>query len=176
VDRAQVGVLNPLRSLERGRSWHTIDYSHHFLLDASPSVAWSVLEDIDLLGGCSPWLQELTVDDPGMRDGATLHAIIATPLPFQVKIRLDLEEWVPFRLIVAAVNGDLKGKARLGLSPVGEISRVDLDWTVEIVSPPIRRMSHVAYPLLRWGHDRVIQSAIERLAARLCPVDDQSPP
>ena len=92
------------------RSSHVIEYGRRFTLLASPEVVWSVLEDVDYFGTCSHWLESLTVDDPGLRAGAVVHGTIATPLPFQVRIRLKLEEWVPCRSIVAAVHGDLEGE------------------------------------------------------------------
>jgi carbon monoxide dehydrogenase subunit G len=167
-------VLNPLRAVDLGGSWHSIDYSHQFSILSTPPVVWSVLEDVGFLSECSPWLAALTVDDPGLRAGAIVKGMITTPLPFQVNISLDVEEWSPCSLMAAAVHGDLEGDARLGLTAADEGTCLDLDWTVEIASAPIRTMARVAHPLLRWGHDRVIQSAVERLAARVRAVQGES--
>jgi Polyketide cyclase / dehydrase and lipid transport len=160
-------VLHPLSVLDRRRSSRVIEYGRRVDLFASPQVVWSVLEDLEYWAGSSPWLACLTVDDPGLRAGATVRATITTPLPFQVRFRLDLEEWVPTRLVVAGVHGDLEGQARLALNPEGNHTCVDLSWRVEMTSPPMRAMARVAHPLLRWGHDMVVQAAIGALTARV---------
>ena len=60
-----------------------------------------------------------------------------------------------------------RGTARLALDPADEGTSADLGWTVELASRPMRAMAHVGHPLLRWGHDLVVQAAMGALAARL---------
>jgi hypothetical protein len=70
------------------------------------------------------------------------------------------------RLIEAAVRGDLYGRAALRLEDVDDGTRVAVAWSLEMRSAPLRVAARVAYPLLRWGHDRVVDMAVSGFQRR----------
>jgi len=65
------------------------------------------------------------------------------------------------------IHGDLEGRARLKLSPQppprqdeGLGTVVSVGWTIEMMQRPMRLAARVGYPLLRWGHDRVVDATV----------------
>jgi hypothetical protein len=159
-------VLNWVGDPVGRRSCYVIDYIGSFLVSAAPEAVWSSLEDVEYFDRNSPWFGNLTIDTPGLRAGSVLHGTIATPLPPRVRIRITLEQVRPPCLIVATVHGDLQGQARLSLLADGQWTRAELRWTVEVMQRPMRAMARVAHPVLRRGHDTVVQAAIRALTVR----------
>jgi hypothetical protein len=59
------------------------------------------------------------------------------------------------------VHGDLEGPARLVLGAVDSGTVAEVSWTVEMTQRTMRLAARVAHPLLRWGHDRVVEATID---------------
>jgi carbon monoxide dehydrogenase subunit G len=151
----------------RSRSPYVLEYVGCYHLSAPPEMVWSVLEDLHQFEICSTWLEHLAIDRPGLRDGSVLRASIATPLPNQIHVRLDLETCIPASLVIAAVHEDLEGKARLSLAPEDDGTRAEMRWTTEIMPLPVRALALVARPLLRRGQDVMAKAAIRTVETRL---------
>src|SRR5262249_18575825 len=115
----------------------------------------------------SSWLATLTIDAPGLRAGSVLHGTITTPLPSPIRLRIALEQCIAPCLIVATVHGDLQGEARLSLLACGQWTRAELRWSVEVMQRPMRAMARVAHPLVRRGHDTVVQAGMRALTSRV---------
>jgi carbon monoxide dehydrogenase subunit G len=164
-------VLKRIRGALDRRSCYVIEYAGGFLVSAPAEVVWSVLEDVEYFDRCSPWLESLTIEASGLRDGSVLRGTIITPLPYRIRLTINFERCVPPCLIVASVHGDLEGEARLLLIPDGQTTRAELRWAIEMRPRPMRAMARVAHPVLRRGHDTVVQSAVRALTARAAEVD-----
>jgi hypothetical protein len=74
----------------------------------------------------------------------------------------------PPRSIDAVVEGDLVGQARLVLEPEGDGTRASVVWTIEMLQRPMRAAARVAHPVLRWGHDRVVDATVAEFRRQLC--------
>jgi hypothetical protein len=59
------------------------------------------------------------------------------------------------------VSGDLRGDATLTFTPDGDGTEATVGWTIEMMQRPMRLAARLAHPLLRWGHDRVVQATVE---------------
>jgi hypothetical protein len=46
------------------------------------------------------------------------------------------------------------------LEPAGGGTVVSVAWTIEMMQRPMRLAALVAAPLLRWGHDRVVETTV----------------
>jgi hypothetical protein len=77
-----------------------------------------------------------------------------------MRLRVDLEDCQRPSYVRASVHGDLEGDASLVLSPEGGGTRVTAAWTVEMMQRSMRAAARIAYPLLRWGHDRVVEATV----------------
>jgi hypothetical protein len=147
-----------------GCSAYVIGYQGRFHLPAPPMSVWSVLEDLDGFADKAAWLARLDIDGCGLQDGSVVGATIATPLPYQIRVRLELDSCTPGHHIDARVEGDLKGVARLTLDAEVGGTRADLAWTFEIRQALMRATARVAYPIVRWGHDVVAEATIRSFA------------
>jgi hypothetical protein len=72
-----------------------------------------------------------------------------------------LDDCIPERCIAARVHGDLEGAARLTFQGDDVETRAHATWTIEMMQRPMRMAARVAYPLLRWGHDRVVDATVD---------------
>ena len=66
----------------------------------------------------------------------------------------------PARRVDATVHGDLEGEARLVFTPSATGTIAEVSWTIEMMQRPMRLAARVAGPLLRWGHDRVVEATV----------------
>ena len=98
-----------------------------------------------------------------------LHGLVVPPVPCRLRLDIRLQRCEPPRLIVAAVEGDLRGQAVLQLDDADDGTRATLTWSLEMRSAPLRAAARVAYPLMRWGHDRVLDMAVAGFRQRALP-------
>ena len=137
-----------------------IDYRGIFDFSIPPEELWEAIERGDRFEGWWSWLSEFRLVGDGLRRGSVLYGVVAPPLPYRMRLRIDLEECVRPSRIEAAVHGDLEGPARLVLEAQGDGSRVSANWTLEMMQRPMRMAARVAHPALRWGHDRVVEATV----------------
>jgi hypothetical protein len=77
--------------------------------------------------------------------GDVLHGTVIPPVPYRLRLDVRLQQCDRPRLIEAAIDGDVRGQAAL------------------------RVAARVAYPLMRWGHDRVVDMAVAGFRQRAIP-------
>ena len=63
-------------------------------------------------------------------------------------------------VLEATIDGDARGCAVIRLDPVDDGTQVAVVWSLGMVSTPLRIAAIVAYPLMRRGHDRVVEMAV----------------
>lgn len=137
-----------------------IDYRGSFLFSLPPAEMWSALEHPQRFEKWWAWLREFRLEGDGLVDGAVLHGLVAPPVPYQMRIAVLLEHCRAPLSIDAVVSGDLRGTARLVIEPHGDGSRAEVAWTIEMMQRPMRLAARLAHPLLRWGHDRVVEATV----------------
>jgi uncharacterized protein YndB with AHSA1/START domain len=141
-------------------SCYVVDYAARFDFGVPPGLVWSAIEDLNQFETWWGWLGNLKVEGDGLREGSVLRGTVAPPLPYRMRLRVELTRCDPNRLIDAIVDGDLKGEAHIGFEPHGDGTRTDVSWTLEMMNRPMRMAAPFAYPLLRWGHDRVVEATV----------------
>ena len=139
---------------------YVIDYHGTFELPAPPGDIWATVEDMDRYESWWGWLREFRIQGGGLVTGAVLHGVIVPPLPYRMRLRVELLECIPARRVDARVHGDLEGSARLLLEPYGGGTRASVEWTIEMMQRRMRLAALVGHPLLRWGHDRVVDATV----------------
>jgi carbon monoxide dehydrogenase subunit G len=142
------------------RSPYMIEYAGRFSFPVPPQEVWSAVERFERFETWWGWLRELRVEGPGLAAGSVLHGVVAPPLRYRMRLRVELVTCDPPRSIDASVDGDLVGHARLVLEPEGEGTRASVAWTIEMMQRPMRVAARVAFPVLRWGHDRVVEATV----------------
>ena len=139
-----------------------IEYLRAYEFSLPPQGLWDIIEQVDQFERWWPWLEDFSLDGDSLATGSVLYGVVAPPLPYRMRIQVELTRCERPVSIEAIVRGDLEGVARLDLRPQGNGSRVQVAWTVEMMQRPMRLASRVAHPLLQWGHDRVVEITVAR--------------
>jgi hypothetical protein len=142
-------------------------YRREFDFGLPPPELWERLEHLNEFEGSWPWLQELRLEGEPLVAGSVLHGVVVPPLPYRMRLRVELTRCESPSLVEAVIQGDLVGQARLVLRPDRTGSRVEVAWTVEMMQRPMRVASRFGRPLLQWGHDRVIEMTVAGFRRRL---------
>lgn len=144
-----------------------IDYRGTFRFGAPPDAVWGTIERTGEFEGWWGWLGDFRLDGGGLETGSVLTGVVSPPLPYRMRIRVELERCIRPSLIDAAVHGDLEGHARLELAQEGGGTLASAAWTIEMMQRPMRAAARFAYPMLRWGHDRVVDTTVSALRRQL---------
>lgn len=144
-----------------------ITHHGHYEFGRPPADLWRALEEVDQFESWWSWLEDFRIDGGSVARGAVLHGVVAPPLPYRMRIRVELSECEPCRRIGALVHGDLEGEAQLEIAEAGTGSEVEVSWTVEMMQRPMRVASRFAHPLMQWGHDAVVAVTVAGFRRRL---------
>jgi hypothetical protein len=147
-------------------------YDRRFEFAVSPETFWATVSHTDRFPEWWSWLREF--DSDGLHDGSRTACVIQAPLPYALRVMIDVERAVPHELIETRVTGDLDGPARLEITPTPSGCAARLVWSLELREPWLKRFSRVGRPVLAWAHDRVISIGVrqfERVA-----LSDAAPP
>ena len=148
---------------------NTVDFHGAYWFPADPTQLWAAAEQFGMFQSWWGWLDEFHADAPGLVAGNVLHGLVVPPVPCRLRLDIRLQRCEPPRLIVASVEGDLRGQAVLQLDGADDGTRATLTWSLEMRSAPLRAAARVAYPLMRWGHDRVLDMAVAGFRQRALP-------
>jgi carbon monoxide dehydrogenase subunit G len=144
-----------------------IDYRGTFRFDVPPDEVWAALEHTGEFEQWWAWLGDFRLDGPGLQAGSVLIGVVSPPLPYRMRIRVELERCARPSAIDAAVHGDLEGRAHLDLTPDGDGTLASVTWTIEMMQRPMRAAARFASPLMSWGHDRVVDATVNGFRRRL---------
>jgi uncharacterized protein YndB with AHSA1/START domain len=145
-----------------------ITYRGEFEFGQHPAAAlWRAMGEVDQFEAWWSWLEDFTLEGDALVPGSVLHGVVAPPVPYRLRIDVELTECVPPRRIDAVVHGDLEGEATLEIRDAGAGSRVEVAWTVEMMQRSMRMASRFAHPLLQWGHDVVVGVTVAGFRRRL---------
>ena len=149
-----------------------IDYRGGFDFDVTPGELWLSIEHAEQFERSWPWLREFSLEGGRLRSGAVMHGVVTPPLPYRMRVDLELVTCRRPTVIDAVVHGDLEGTASLHIRRRGSDGcRVEATWSVEMMQTPMRIANRFALPLLRWGHDRVVEITVRSFRRHL-----ESPP
>jgi Polyketide cyclase / dehydrase and lipid transport len=126
----------------------------------TPDRVWAALESFDQYERWWPWLGEFSVEGGALTTGSILYGVVSPPVPFRMRLTIELLRCVPSRSVDAHVHGDLVGEARMRMWPVGNGSQVEVGWDLEMMQRPMRIANRFGHPLLQWGHDQVVQMTV----------------
>ena len=151
-----------------------IDYRGAFWFPVGPNELWETIERFDRFESWWTWLRDFGADTNGLVAGNVLHATVIPPVPYRPRLDIRLEVCLRPHLVEATVHGDARGSAMVRLQPEDDGTQVKVAWSLDMVSTPLRVAAVVAYPLMRWGHDRVVEMAVagfrqRALAGTTCP-------
>ncbi len=144
-----------------------ITYRRSYRFDLAPDRLWDRIEEFDQFEHWWPWLTELRVEGVGLSAGSVLSGVVTPPLPYRMRLRVELVDCRRPHAIDATISGDLIGDARLRLHREGDGTTAQVAWTVEMLQPAMRFASRIGHPLLQWGHDRVVEMTVAGFRRRI---------
>ena len=137
-----------------------IDYRGAFWFPVGPDEMWETIERFDRFESWWAWLRDFGADTDRLVAGNVLHATVVPPVPYRLRLDIRLESSLPPHAVRATVGGDARGTAVMRMEPVDAGTQVTVVWSLDMTSTPLRIAALVAYPLMRWGHDRVVEMAV----------------
>ena len=140
-----------------------IEYRRAYEFASTPQELWDAIRKVDRFEEWWPWLEEFRVEGDALKAGSVLYGVVAPPLPYRMRIEVDLTYSDPPREIDALIHGDLEGVARIEMRPSSAGTTIEVAWTVEMMQRPMRLAARFGRPLLQWGHDRVVETTVRGL-------------
>jgi carbon monoxide dehydrogenase subunit G len=144
-----------------------VSYSGSYRFDAPPAVLWRELGRVDRFEDWWPWMRDVMLVGDALAPGSIISFGIDPPVPFRMHISVFVTESQAPHLIRGDVSGDLKGKATLQLEGEGDRSLCRVTWEVEIANTGIRRVIHIARPILLWAQRWAVEIALKGFRAHL---------
>ena len=144
-----------------------ITYEHGYDFPLHPEALWDALEEVDQFALWWPWLEEFRLEGNSLVSGALLYGVVAPPLPYRMRVQIELTRCEKPGTIEALVHRDLEGEASISLRPQGDGAHVEVAWTVEMMQRPMRLADRMAHQTLKWGHDRVVENTVAGFRRRL---------
>lgn len=136
------------------------DYRGAFWFPVEPNELWDTIERFDQFESWWAWLRDFGADSDRLVAGNVLHATVIPPVPYRLALDIRLARSLRPHALEATIDGDARGFAVIRLDPVDDGTQVAVMWSLGLVSTPLRIAALVAYPLMRWGHDRVVEMAV----------------
>lgn len=144
-----------------------ISYRRGYQFDLDPEQLWDRIEEVDQFERWWPWLTDFELDGGGLSTGSVLSGVVNPPLPYHMRLSVELIDCERPVAIDATIEGDLTGVARLRLRPELEGTWAEVAWTVEMRQPAMRLASRIGRPVLQWGHDRVVEMTVSSFRRRI---------
>lgn len=148
-------------------SQYLMNYAGRFFFPVPASELWDAIERFDQFERWWGWLGDLKIEGDGLQAGSRLVGTVAPPLPYRMQVIVQFDRCEHEHSVEASVSGDLAGPAHLRLHPTASGTDAEVDWSLEMRQLPMRIAARVAYPLLRWGHDQVVESTVNGFRRQL---------
>jgi hypothetical protein len=113
------------------------------------------------------WIRDLRIEPEPLQVGSIITFTAVAPIPYRIKLQIEILEMTFERTIRARVTKDLEGTGSIELIPRSEGTQVKLAWNVEMRQPAMRWAGRVARPLLIKGHDWAVRAAVASFRRRL---------
>jgi uncharacterized protein YndB with AHSA1/START domain len=140
------------------------DSDRRFTFPVPPQQLWSVIEDTTGFQRWWPWLRRF--DAKGFVAGDEWRCLVQPPLPYQVAFTITLVDVDAPHRAVATVRGDIAGTATLTIAEHPDGCEARLVSSLGPSNPLLRGVAVFARPLVRYGHDWVLDQGARQFAAR----------
>lgn len=130
----------------------------------SPDALWGVLERTDDYVTWWSWLREFDAD--GLRAGTRARCTIQSPLPYALHCDVAVLQVEPATAVVTQIGGDLRGPARLDITPHADGSQARLSWSLEVGTPVLVGLARFGRPVMAWAHDMVVAIGVDQFRRR----------
>lgn len=136
-----------------------------YRFDVDAPTLWAALVDVDAYRRWWPWLARFDADR--FEPGATWTCVVQPPLPYSLRFVIRLDDVDPCASASATVSGDIEGSARLTLETLDvDRTEVRLESALAPANPLLRSVARVAGPVVRFGHDWVLDTGAAQFRRR----------
>ena len=135
-----------------------------FRFPVDPPTLWVALTDVDAYRTWWPWLTRL--EGGTFEAGEEWACTVQPPLPYTLRFALRLDAVEPPNRAEATITGDISGSARLTVEPDGDGSELRLESSLSPANAFLRGIARVASPVVRFGHDWVIDTGVRQFRRR----------
>lgn len=131
---------------------------------APPPDVWAALADVERYAAWWPWLRRF--DAASLTPGGSWRCTIRTPLPYLLRLRIDLVTVEAPHLVSARVWGDLRGRAAVSLEPSPQADGTDIRIATALDARSlVARLGVKAFPATaRRAHDWVFDAGAHQFA------------
>lgn len=133
-------------------------------LDDPPEVVWQALEQVDAYQRWWPWLQDF--DARSLSEAARWSARIRIPVPWSLRIALELHDVRAPTSVRATVTGDVAGSATVTVEEAGDGSTIRVRSALVPRQPLLATLHRMVPSVSQRMHDNVIDAAFEQFADR----------
>jgi uncharacterized protein YndB with AHSA1/START domain len=133
-----------------------------FMFAMPPEDLWALIEDPAVFPRWWPWLRRL--EAKGLLTGDRWRCTVQPPLPYQVAFTIALDDVEAPRRAEATISGDIIGHAVLTIGPHPEGCEARLVSSLAPAHSLLRAVASVARPLVRFGHDWVLDQGARQFA------------
>lgn len=135
-----------------------------YQLPVSPTELWAALTRLDRYQLWWPWLREF--DAQLLAGDETWDCLVQPPLPYRVRFVVALEEVTAPTTVRASITGDVVGEARLDIVEQPDGSEARLVSHLEPGNGFLKAVARVAAPVVRYGHDWVLDTGARQFIDR----------
>ncbi len=144
-----------------------VPFERTFVFDGSPSDLWDAVALLARRNDFDERLFRFALDGPPLETDSTVEVEVTPPLPYRVRLQIQFSECIRPSEIRIALRGDVEGVGSVHILPRGEETHVKATWNVEIVQPAMRTVASVAYPIVVWGQDLVVDAIVRGFRRQL---------
>jgi hypothetical protein len=129
--------------------------------DVSVDELWEAIADTGAYPALWSWLRDFQAAP--IEIGAAATFTVQPPLPYSMHFVVTVDDVVVGERIDATVGGDVRGPARLVVTPIeGGGAQARITWSLELVRPVLKRVEPVARRPMTWGHDLVVAIGVRQ--------------
>ncbi len=135
-----------------------------YQLPMTPAEVWAAVTQVDDYQTWWPWLRQFDAED--LAGDAVWRCLVQPPLPYSVRFDVALDEVRAPTTVRASITGDVVGDAHLEISAHPGGSEARLVSNLEPGNGFLKAVARLAAPLVRYGHDWVIDSGARQFVDR----------
>ena len=141
-----------------------LSHDQTYQLPLPPDQAWGMLEDLPTVPEWWRWLTSIDISDE-LGPGTVIAAVCEPPVPFDVRIEVELLEFIPEQRMRAVIRGDVEGTGRLWTWPRGGGTALRVAW--EVRPQGALGMAVSTSPAIAgYAQARLAKSAMKRVTER----------
>ena len=130
----------------------------------SPTELWAQIDAVSNYPTWWPWLREF--DGVALAAGEVWHCAVQPPLPYVVRFQVTIEAVEQPSYVAATISGDVVGTAELRIAARHDGCEARLEADLGPQKQALRALSIAARPLVRFGHNWVLDAGARQFRAR----------